>query len=76
MGDPLDKVTKSLMTAVLAVIIICSVLIPITLNQISSMETLYEDATTYTPLISTVIIIAIVAVIYGIIKGFSGREDR
>lgn len=75
MGDPLDKITNSLTATVVGIIFVCSVLLPIALKQIETLTTTYSEAETYTPLITAVIIMAIVGLLIGIIR-FYRSGDR
>lgn len=76
MGDPLDKVTNSLTTVIVAIVVICSVLIPIALGQIDALIESHEDAERFKPLIEAIIFIALTVVIVGVVRGVSNREDR
>ena len=77
MTDMMNKTLMAIMTAFVAIIILTTVFIPVTLTQIgalSSMVPAGTDVTQYTTLISAVIFVTIACIIIGVIRWFMGEE--
>ena len=79
MSDILDSSTNVVIGLIVAVILICSALIPITVEQISSLNAIddFDQGTisTWTSLIEVVIIMVIIGLIIGVVRTYSRREQ-
>ena len=79
MSDILDSSTNVVIGLIVAVILICSALIPITVEQIESLTETYTDfqeISTYTTLIEVVIIMAIVGLIIGVVRTYNRGNEQ
>lgn len=79
MSDILDSSTNVVIGLIVAVILICSALIPITVEQIESLTEAYTDfqeISTYTTLIEVVIIMAIVGLIIGVVRTYNRGNEQ
>lgn len=74
MADMMDKTINSILTALIAVVLIASAFIPVVIKQIDNLKAIGVDAT-YTTLISVVIIMTIIGIIIGVIKSYSSDSD-
>lgn len=74
MADMMDKTINSILTALIAVVLIASAFIPVVIKQIDNLTALKVDPT-YTTLISVVIIMTIIGIIIGVIKSYSSDSD-
>ncbi|MBR6911816.1 MAG: hypothetical protein IKN41_08175 [Candidatus Methanomethylophilaceae archaeon] len=78
MSDILNSSTNVVIGLIVAVILICSALIPITVEQIESLTATYKDFAeigTWTTLIEVVIIMAIIGLIIGVVKTYSRGNE-
>lgn len=82
MSDLIDSSTNVIIGLLIAIVLVCSALIPIALGQIKNLETNYADTqdysyniTQYTDIISIVLILAIIGLIIGVVKTYTGREQ-
>lgn len=78
MSDIVDNSTNVVIGLIVAVILICSALIPIVIQQITSLSQ-YSDfgpeIQTWTSLIEVVIIMVIVGLIIGVVRTYSKTEQ-
>jgi len=74
MADMMDKTINSILTALIAVVLIASAFIPVVIKQIDNLKAIGVDAT-YTTLISVVIIMTIIGIIIGVIKSYTSDSD-
>lgn len=74
MADMMDKTINSILTALIAVVLIASAFIPVVIKQIDNLTALKVDST-YTTLISVVVIMTIIGIIIGVIKSYSSDSD-
>ena len=78
MSDLLDNSTNVVIGLIVAVILICSALIPITLEQMASLTDLSEeglgDVSTYQTLIEVVLVLAIIGMIIGVVRTYNKTE--
>lgn len=76
MGDLLNNSTNVVMGLLVSVILICSALIPVALDQITALTEQYgTDVSQYTTMLEVVIILAIVGLIIGVVRTYT-RESR
>lgn len=76
MADLMDKTINSIITALIAVVLIASAFLPTVIDQINNLTTRYGDAVTgYTALLSVVIIMTIIGIIIGVIKTYTKDND-
>lgn len=78
MSDILDSSTNVVIGLIVAVILICSALIPITIEQIKSLTENYSDFSaigTWTSLIEVVIIMVIIGLVIGVVRTYSRTEQ-
>ena len=83
MGDDnskLDTVINSMIVLIVGVIILCSAAIPVISSQVSFLDSLAStsllDIQTYEVLIGVAILMAIIGLVIGIIKMYTGKSDR
>lgn len=79
MSDILDSSTNVVIGLIVAVILICSALIPITVEQIESLTSTYADfkeLSTYVTLIEVVIIMAIIGLIIAVVRTYSRGNEQ
>lgn len=77
MADLMDKTINSILTALIAVVLIASAFLPTVIDQITALTTKYGDSvTTYTTLLGVVIIITIIGIIIGVIKTYTKDKDE
>lgn len=75
MADMLDSSTNVVMGLLVSIILICSALVPVALDQIANLTARYgTDVSQYTTMIEVVIILAIVGMIVGIVRTYSRTE--
>lgn len=84
--DKLDLVIGSMIILIVGSIILCSAVIPVVSDQVASLSDLIpsgEDAgdqvldiATYQTLIGVAILMAIIGMVIGIIKMYTGRTSR
>lgn len=70
--DMMDKSVNSIMTAFVAIVLICSAFIPTVVPLINSVAGLDP---TFATLLTTVVTITIVGVIIGVIRGYTARRS-
>lgn len=76
MGDLLNNSTNMVMGLLISIVLICSALIPVAIDQIAALVEKYgTDVSQYTGLISTIIIVAIISLLIGIVRSFT-KENR
>lgn len=76
MADLMDKTINSILTALIAVVLIASAFLPTVIDQINALTTKYgDDVTGYTTLLSVVIIMTIIGIIIGVIKTYTKEKD-
>lgn len=77
MADLMDKTINSILTALIAVVLIASAFLPTVIDQINNLTTKYgSDAVGgYTALLSVVIIMTIIGIIIGVIKTYTKDKD-
>lgn len=77
MADLMDKTINSILTALIAVVLIASAFLPTVIDQINALTTKYGSATVggYTALLSVVIIMTIIGIIIGVIKTYTKDKD-
>lgn len=80
MGDILDSSSNVVIGLIVAVILICSALIPITIEQISSLNAIqdFDQGTiqTWTSLIEVVIIMTIIGLVIGVVRTYSRHNEQ
>ena len=72
MADKIDNMINSSVATVIGIIMLCSLVIPVGVDQIA---TLTGDASAYAPLIGIVLIMSVVAVIVGVVRYFSSSKE-
>ena len=76
MADLMDKTINSILTALIAVVLIASAFLPTVIDQINNLTDKYgDDVTGYTTLLSVVIIMTIIGIIIGVIKTYTKDKD-
>lgn len=76
MADLMDKTINSILTALIAVVLIASAFLPTVIDQINNLTDKYgDDVTGYTTLLSVVIIMTIIGIIIGVIKTYTKDND-
>ena len=75
MADMMDKTINSILTALIAVVLIASAFIPVVIKQINNLSKIEGMDSTYTTLISVVVIMTIIGIIIGVIKSYSSDSD-
>ena len=78
MADMMDKTINSILTALIAVVLIASAFIPVVIKQISALSSLVDPSGNmpmYTTLISVVVIMTIIGIIIGVIKSYSSNDN-
>lgn len=76
MGDLLNNSTNMVMGLLISIVLICSALIPVAIDQITALAAKYgSDVAQYTGLLSTIIIVAIISLLIGIVRSFT-KENR
>lgn len=78
MVDLLEQSTTTVMAILISVILICSALIPITMDQITALTKDYGvDVEQYTDILQIVVIICIIGLIIGVVRAYtkSSHED-
>lgn len=71
----MDKTINSILTALIAVVLIASAFIPVVIKQINALSQIEGMDSTYTTLISVVVIMTIIGIIIGVIKSYSSDSD-
>ena len=85
MADMMDKTINSILTALIAIVLIASAFIPVVIQQIGNLLNMADPTggqlTVYTGLISVVVIMTIIGIIIGVIKtyqkgdSYEGKRD-
>lgn len=76
MADLMDKTINSILTALIAVVLIASAFLPTVMDQITALTNKYgTDVSGYTTLLSVVIIMTIIGIIIGVIKTYTKDKD-
>ena len=75
MADMMDKTINSILTALIAVVLIASAFIPVVIKQINNLSKIEGMDSTYTTLISVVVIMTIIGIIIGVIKIYTSDSD-
>ena len=76
MADLMDKTINSILTALIAVVLIASAFLPTVIDQTNKLTAKYGDAVTgYTALLSVVILMTIIGIIIGVIKTYTKDKD-
>lgn len=77
MADLMDKTINSILTALIAVVLIASAFLPTVIDQINALTTKYGASVSgYTTLLSVVIIMTIIGIIIGVIKTYTKDKDE
>ena len=75
MADMLENSTSVVMALLVSIILICSALVPVALDQISALTARYgTDVSEYTTMLQVVIILAIVGLIIGVVRTYIKTE--
>lgn len=75
MADILDSSTSVIMGILVSIILICSALVPVALDQISALTAKYgTDVSQYTTMLEVVITIVIIALIVGVVRTYVKTE--
>lgn len=72
MAGKIDAIINSSVATLIGIIMLCSVVIPIGVEQIA---TLTGDASAYAPLIGVAITMSVIAVIVGVVRYFSSSKE-
>lgn len=72
MAGKIDSIINSAVATLIGIVMLCSVVIPIGVDQIA---TLTGDASAYAPLIGVAITMSVVAVIIGVVRYFSSSKE-
>lgn len=79
MSDILDSSTNVVIGLIVSVILICSALIPIVVQQVTSLNAItdFDQGTiaTWTSLIEVVVIMVIIGLVIGVVRTYSRREQ-
>lgn len=71
----LENSTSVVMALLVSIILICSALVPVALDQISALTARYgTDVSEYTTMLQVVIILAIVGLIIGVVRTYIKTE--
>lgn len=87
MSDIIDRSTGVILGILIAVVLICSALIPIVIGQINNLKETYTAehhyssdiinmVTQYSDIIGIVILIVIIGLIIGVVKTYTGGNER
>ena len=72
----MNNSTNVVIGLLVAIILICSALIPVALDQITALTTAYgADVAQYTSLLSVVITLTIIGLVVGVVRMYT-RESR
>ena len=81
MSDQLDKSVNTVLAVLVSVVMICSALIPIALQQIANLKNLQlqglGDVSQYVSILQVVLVLCIVGLLIMIVRGYSrgGEQD-
>ena len=76
MADLLDSSTKVVMGLLVSIILVCSALVPVALDQINALTQRYgTDVSQYTTMLEVVIILAIVGLIIGVVRTYTHTSE-
>ena len=88
MSDIIDRSTGVILGVLIAVVLICSALIPIVIGQINGLKTTFHGGaggysdeivnlvSQYADIIGIVILIVIIGLIIGVVKTYTGGNER
>ncbi len=88
MSDIIDRSTGVILGILIAVVLICSALIPVVIGQINNLKTTYHGGTggysddivnlvqQYSDILGIVILIVIIGLIIGVVKTYTGGSER
>lgn len=87
MSDIIDRSTGVILGVLIAVVLVCSALIPIVIGQINNLKETYSSEShapqwmidmvnQYSDLIGIVILIVIIGLIIGVVKTYTGGNER
>lgn len=87
MSDIIDRSTTTIMGILIAVVLVCSALIPISMDQIKQMMTTFTTehgysldivnmVSQYQSIIFIVILLVIIALIIGVVKTYTSGNER
>lgn len=86
MSDIIDRSTTTIMGILIAVILVCSALIPIAIDQIAAMKARFTEQqygadivaqiSQYADIIFIVILLVIIALIIGVVKTYTNGSER
>ena len=88
MSDIIDRSTSVILGVLIAVVLICSALIPIVIGQINTLKKTYHGGdggysddivnmvTQYSDIIGIVILIVIIGLVIGVVKTYTGSSER
>lgn len=72
MADKIGSIVDSSVATLIGIILLCSMVIPIGVDQIAQLT---GDASQYAPILGVVLLMSIVAVIYGVVRFFSNSKE-
>lgn len=75
MADMMDKTINSIITALVAVVLVGSAFIPTVVPMISKLTSQGGDYATYAILLGVVITMTIIGVVIGVIKMYTRESD-
>ena len=79
MADMLDKTINSIITALIAVVLIASAFIPIVISQLDALKKyaagIQADVSMYESLITVVVVMTIIGIIIGVIRTYQRGGD-
>lgn len=73
MGDKVDNILESSIAAVIGIIMICALVIPVGVEQISSLGT---GLTQWNTLLYLVITMCVIGLIVGVIRYFTSNSNK
>ena len=77
MADLMDKTINSILTALIAVVLIASAFLPTVIKQIDALTKEFgSEVSGYTTLLSVVITMTIIGIIIGVIKTYTKNKDE
>lgn len=72
MADKIGTIVDSSVATLIGIILLCSMVIPVGVKQIALLT---GDAAQYAPIVGVVLLMSIVAVIYGVVRYFSNSKE-
>lgn len=86
MSDIIDRSTTTIMGVLIAIVLVCSALIPISMDQIKTMMRTFTESAygtdianmvqQYQTIIFIVILIVIVSLLIGVVKSYTGGNEQ